>query len=103
MDDAPTPAQEFLPAGNATQQQPPTPQQRLRAEITTHVGESIANCGGTAYFEMLARSEPLLFYKWAALALMPDRLPPSGNTVVNVVSALPRTALDDLPPGFNLR
>lgn len=58
-----------------------------------------------AYMEKLARTDPRLFFKYVALF---TRAPADGadnrtQTIVNVMNAIPRSPLDELPEGFRVR
>jgi hypothetical protein len=56
-----------------------------------------------AYFEKMCRTEPHLFYKWASLLLSTRSRPGAmQQNVINVVTAIPRSPLDELPPGFQV-
>lgn len=61
--------------------------------------------GPQAYFERLARTEPKLFAKYV-VALLGNKAAAAaqgaGRTVVNVISAIPRSPLDALPDGFHV-
>lgn len=58
-----------------------------------------------AYFERMLRTEPNLYYKWAALIFRTQggsAKDSRNQTIVNVVSAIPRGPLDELPAGFEI-
>jgi hypothetical protein len=57
-----------------------------------------------AYFEKMARLDPHLLFKYANMltARRDAKNQPKEGAVYNIVTAIPRTALDDLPEGFKL-
>jgi hypothetical protein len=83
----------------------PDPVAAFRATVVQATADAFALVGKQAYLEVLARTEPRIFLAWAQLVLGDGRAVPAApnSTVVNVLSALPRSDLDALPPGFNLR
>lgn len=84
--------------------------------LTTLLGEAAFKVFKTldpeAYLEMLARTEPKLFQKYVALVFADSRtrmmLAAGGadqrnQTIVNVMNAIPRSPLDELPEGFRTK
>lgn len=55
-----------------------------------------------AYFEQMARTNPVLFHKWASLIMGNKRQGDRTQNVINVVTAIPRSPLDELPKGFDI-
>lgn len=55
------------------------------------------------YFETMARTDPHLFFKWAAMLTGSRRNgSPMQQNVLNIVTAIPKSPLDELPPGFEI-
>jgi hypothetical protein len=57
---------------------------------------------------MLARTDPRLFQKYVALVFSNARAAAStadnrNQTIVNVMNAIPRSPLDELPEGFRTK
>ena len=53
-----------------------------------------------AWFEHIKRTDHKEFRRWVELAL---RVPGhTGNQVVNIINAIPRSPLDELPQGFRI-
>ena len=82
---------------------PPSPEEASATILATSLLGALHNIQMQPYLEQLARTDPSTFHKWAALIL--GRKNPGGdknNVVNNIVMAVPRSALDDLPRGFDL-
>jgi hypothetical protein len=58
------------------------------------------------YLEQMARTDPGVFFKWVNLLLGgssgASNNQPRQQQVVNILGAIPRSPLDQLPPGFDL-
>jgi len=70
--------------------------------IVERVTGDVGGIMDRAYLEMIARTQPVAFLKFAT-ALLGMRVPRSHDrqqTVVNVVNAIPRSPLDQLPASF---
>jgi hypothetical protein len=89
---------------NAIIPAPPSPAEQLQTEITAAVADTLHVIDARSYLEMLARTDPKTFRQWVQMALPTSsaRAGPTQATIVNVHSALPRSPLDALPPGFDI-
>ena len=102
----PTPIAEFAPlhpAKEPPRPQPAEPQREFLEQVAKAVLSALQAQDPHAYFERLARNDPELFQRWAALVLrtlQPGA--PGSNSVVNVFTAIPRSPLDELPRGFQI-
>ncbi len=69
------------------------------------ISDDMAQIMDRAYLEQISRTNPGVFMKFAAQVL--NMRITSGHdrahTVVNVVNAIPRSPLDQLPPGFTFK
>jgi hypothetical protein len=81
-----------------------TPADSVLSHITSAVADSLHAIDIRAHLAMLARTEPKTFRMWVEMVLPKQQR--AGNqqaTIVNVHSALPKSALDALPPGFDVQ
>jgi len=82
---------------------PPSPADTLQASVTAAVTDALHAIDLRSYLELLARTEPRTFRQWVEMALPKQQRNGSNQAViVNMHSALPKSPLDDLPPGFDL-
>jgi len=82
---------------------PPTPAEQLQTTLVAAVADTLHKIDVRAHLELLARTDPRTFRQWVEMAL--PRQGGKGNqqaTIVNVHSALPKSPLDGLPPGFDI-
>jgi hypothetical protein len=82
---------------------PPAPAELLQQHIVAAVADTLHKIDVRAHLELLARTDPRTFRQWVEMAL--PRQGGKGNqqaTIVNVHSALPKSPLDGLPPGFDI-
>lgn len=81
----------------------PAPEETLRSILSVAALSAFKAVDPQAYLERLARTDPHLFHKYIALLLpSPAKAQSTGTNILNVVGALPRTALDQLPEGFRM-
>jgi len=82
---------------------PQTPAEALAASITDAVADTLHKIDPRAHLEMLARTDPRTFRMWVEMCL-PKQSRGEGTRVQvnNVISALPKSPLDGLPPGFDI-
>lgn len=80
----------------------PAPEETLRTLLADAVLHAFKASQPQAYLEKLARTDPHLFYKYMALLLPSPKATSNGTNILNVIGALPRTALDKLPEGFRI-
>lgn len=85
---------------------PPTtaidPNAELRSILAASLLHALRSIEPRAYFERMARTEPNLFYKYVALLAPQPKTLSAQSNVVNILAALPRSPLDELPKGFRL-
>jgi hypothetical protein len=81
---------------------PAAPEETLRSILAEAVLQAFKSTNPQAYLEKLARTDPQLFYKYMALLLPSPKAAATSNNILNVIGALPRTALDKLPEGFRI-
>jgi hypothetical protein len=96
----PATAPQLPPAGVAQQSLPLDP---IAEIVGPAIVAALKEVDPHAYFSMLLRTDPRLFHKWASLLMARQ----GGNdnrtqNVINVVTAIPRSPLDELPKGFQV-
>jgi len=77
------------------------PRTEVGLAVTAALGTTHAD--RTAYFEQLMRTKPELFHKWFVTTHPGSEQPSGRQMIVNVVNAIPKTALDGAPDGFRIR
>lgn len=83
---------------------PPSAQELLHAHVVDAVADTLHKIDIRGHLEMLARTEPKTFRQWVEMCL-PKAPGNKGNqqaNIINVHSALPKSDLDKLPPGFDI-
>jgi hypothetical protein len=92
------------PPSNAVLPAQPTPAEALQSTVVDAVADTLNKIDIRAHLEMLSRTEPRTFRQWVEMALpkAPGARGQQNATIVNVTNALPRSKLDELPPGFDI-
>jgi len=99
----PAPYLDLPPAPTGVVAAPPSPADTLQASVTGAVTDALHKLDLVSYLELLARTEPRTFRQWVEMALpKQSRQGTNQAVIVNMHSALPKSPLDDLPPGFDL-
>jgi len=101
----PPPAEYLVPYANPNEVIPPEPpaEQKLQAAITDAVADTLHAIDIRNHLALLARTDPTNFRLWVQMALpRTGARGPQQATIVNVTNALPKSALDGLPPGFDI-
>jgi hypothetical protein len=80
----------------------PAPADLLQQEVTAAVADTLHKIDIRSHLELLARTDPRTFRAWVQMALPQARAGAQQANIINVHSALPKSALDALPPGFDI-
>jgi hypothetical protein len=76
----------------------------LHNHVVAAVADTLHKIDIRAHLELLSRTEPRTFRQWVEMCL-PKAPGGKGNqqaNIINVHSALPKSDLDKLPPGFDI-
>jgi hypothetical protein len=80
-----------------------TTEDALRSVVREGVADALHAIGAAAYFERIARQDPRTFREYVKMLIGEAGSRHSGQQqVVQVITAIPRSRLDELPEGFNV-
>jgi hypothetical protein len=102
--DVPTakPPQDLQPAQALSPPTPPASLDPIAEVVGPAIVAALRSADPHAYFAMLLRTDPRLFHKWASLLMVRAGNDNRTQNVINVVTAIPRSPLDELPKGFSI-
>lgn len=75
---------------------------QYRETVETALVYALMEVNPKQYFTDMARQRPTLYFRWcqAAFAALQNTPQSSNGMTINVITNIPRTVLDNLPPGF---